>query len=219
LNRPFRVDRTSEGVAEKKGDFRREIKTPDMNVGRRERANHRPIGDARPFRVRRGQRLRQHGEAGEQQRRIEDRLRERLADHRRRRHCEGRRQIGQGINADHVEALHLANDEQTARQDKGQQREIAAHPPGRGLVEQQRRGGDADRDRIENMLAANRQCEFRGDGDDRGQDQSRDAEPVRGCDGRQNQREDERGDIDGFRVRRHAHEHKSLSTKTNRMIL
>jgi hypothetical protein len=159
-----------------------------------------PVGDARVDGRRRRQRLGQHGEAGEQQRRIEQRLAQGLTEPGRGRGGERDRQICEHIATDHVETLHLAHDQQATEQDERQERDIAAHPPGRRLVQQQRRGGNADRHRIEDMFAPDRQYEFRGDSHHAGQDQPGIAHQVRCGDRRHDQDENERRDMDRFGV-------------------
>jgi len=197
------ADRIGKHIADQERDLRCEVELSQVDVGRAERTDDGPIGDPRPFRLRRRERLGQHGKTGEQQRRIEQRLRQRLAVLARGRSGDGDGEVGENIGADHVEALHLAHD-QEADQNERQQREISAHPPGRRLVQQQRRGRDPDRHRIEDMPAADREHEFRADRHHAGQDQPADAHEIGRGRRRQDQGENERGDIDRFRVRRHA---------------
>jgi hypothetical protein len=154
--------------------------------------------------VRRCQWLGQHREAGKEQRRIQQRLRQRLAILTEPRCRECHRKISEEIDTDHVEALHLAHDDEPADQNEWRQRQIPTRPPGRGLIQRERADGNADRDRIENMSVTYRKYEFRGDGHERRQDEARDAGQIGCCCRRQDQRQDERRYIKGFRVGWHA---------------
>ena len=174
-----------------------------MDVRREEEADERREGEPRQALGRRRQRLRQHHEREEEERRGAQRLAQDGGILRWGRGSEDRGEGDDDEGRDEIEALQLADDENAADQHHRQERQVAADPPCRRPVEQERGQRHAERGRIEHVLSADGEDEFRRDRPDRGEDQHADALHVGRRHRIEDEDQDERGDVDRLRVRGH----------------
>ena len=101
-------------------------------------------------------------------------------------------------------AAYLAHDEQSAEKHEGEERQIAADPPGGRLADDKRRERDAECRRIEDMLLANGEDIFGCHRPRRRKDEETDTRIIRGSNRRDDEREDKTGNVNRLHIRRGA---------------